>query len=148
MRIMFVLNVTQPGGAEIHTFQLANTLASQGDLCTIVSLTNAPENALRSNVVPVVTCDGNHLYSIGTMRKVSRLIRAQRPDIVVAVNQRPLLFGVISRQLASSSAKLVSIFHTSYFLSLKDRVLNMLYRPLFVRADALIYVSQKQRRLW
>jgi glycosyltransferase involved in cell wall biosynthesis len=148
MRIMFVLNVTQPGGAEIHTFQLANTLASQGNLCSIVGLTNVPGKALRSSAVTVVTCDGNHLYSIGTMRKVSWLISAQRPDIIVAVNQRPLLFGVISRLLASSSAKLVSIFHTSYFLSLKDSFLNILYRPLFARADALIYVSHNQRRIW
>ena len=148
MRIMFLLNVIQPGGAERHTFQLANTLASQGNLCTIVSLTNSPGHILSSSMVPVVTCDGNHLYSVGTMRKVSRLIRAQRPDIIVAVNQRPLLFGTISRQLASSSAKLVPIFHTSYLLRLKDRVLNLLYRPLFARADALIYVSQNQRRIW
>jgi L-malate glycosyltransferase len=148
MRIMFLLNVIQPGGAERHTFQLANTLASQGNLCTIVSLTNSPGHILSSSMVPVVTCDGNHLYSVGTMRKVSRLIRAQRPDIIVAVNQRPLLFGAISRQLASSSAKLVPIFHTSYLLRLKDRVLNLLYRPLFARADALIYVSHNQRKIW
>ncbi|MBR1132236.1 glycosyltransferase [Bradyrhizobium iriomotense] len=145
---MFVLNVAQPGGAENHTFQLANTLASQGDLCTIVSLKQEPGKPLTSNVVSVAACDGNRLYNIDTMRKVSRLIRAQRPDIVVAVNQRPLLFGVISRRLAPSGAKLVSIFHSSYLFSLKDRVLNALYRPLFARADALIYVSQTQRRLW
>ncbi|WP_407180059.1 glycosyltransferase [Bradyrhizobium sp. STM 3562] len=148
MRIMFVLNLTLPGGAERHTFQLANALASQGNLCTVVSLTNAQGDALGSSTVPVVTCEGNHLYSIETMRKLSWLIHAQRPDIIVGVNQRPLLFGIISRKLASSSAKLVSIFHTSYFLGLKDRVLNILYRPLFARADALIYVSQNQRRIW
>jgi len=148
MRIMFVLNVTQPGGAETHTFNLANALASQGNPCTIVSLTNVPGEALTSSMAPVSSCDGNHLYSIGTVRKMSRLIRAQRPDIIVAVNQRPLLFGYIARQLASSRAKLISIFHTSYFLGLKDRVLNVFYRPLFARADALIYVSQNQRRIW
>jgi L-malate glycosyltransferase len=148
MRIMFVLNVAQPGGAEIHTFQLANTLASQGYLCTIVCLTDAPGKPLRSNLVSVVTCDGNKLYNISTIRKVLRLIRAQRPDIVVAVNQRPLLFGIISRRFASSRAKLVSILHSTYLFTLKDRVFNVLYRPLFARADALIYVSQNQRRVW
>jgi L-malate glycosyltransferase len=148
MRIMFLLNVTLLGGAERHTFQLANTLASQGNLCTIVSLTNMPGMALNSTAVPVLTCDGNHLYSIGTIRKVSCLIRAQRPDIIVAVNPRPLLFGLISRQLAPSAAKLVSIFHTSHLLSLKDHILNILHRSLFARADALIYVSQNQRRIW
>ncbi|WP_439374659.1 glycosyltransferase family 4 protein [Bradyrhizobium sp. DASA03120] len=149
MRIMFVLNVAQPGGgAENHTFHLANTLASQGHLCTIVSLKEEPGTPFRSDVISVSTCDGNKLYNIGTMRKVSRLIRTQRPDIVVAVNQRPLLFGLISQRLAPSGAKLVSIFHSSYLFRLKDRVLNTLYKPLFARADALIYVSQNQRRLW
>ncbi|WOH67876.1 glycosyltransferase [Bradyrhizobium sp. BWA-3-5] len=148
MRIMFVLNVPPPGGAENHTFQLANTLASKGDLCTIVSLTALPGTALGSNVSSIEFCDGNKLYSIGTIRKMSRLIRAQRPDIVVTVNQRPLLFGVVSLRLASSKAKLVSVFHSSYLFSIKDHVLNTVYKPLFARADALIYVSQNQRRLW
>jgi L-malate glycosyltransferase len=148
MRIMFLLNVTLLGGAERHTFQLANSLASQGNLCTVVDLSNMPGEAVSWSTVPVLNCDGNHLYSIGTVRRVSCLIRAQRPDIIVAVNQRPLLFGILSRRLASSSAKLVSIFHTSYLLTLKERVLNILYRPLFARADALIYVSQNQRRIW
>lgn len=148
MRIMFLLNDIQPGGAERHSFQLANTLASQGDLCTIVGLTNERSPLVSSGAVPALTCDGNHLYSVGTMSKVSRLMRDRRPDIIVAVNQRPLLFGLISRRLASSGAKVVSVFHTSYLLSPKDWVLNILYRPLFARTDALIYVSRNQRRIW
>jgi L-malate glycosyltransferase len=148
MRIMFLLNVLKPGGAERHTFELANSLASQGHFCTIVSLTNKPGQVLSSSVVPVLTCDGNHLYSVDTMRKVSGLIRAQQPDIIAAVNQRPLLFGLISRKLASSSAKLVSIFHTSYLLNFRDHVFNIFDKPLFARADALVYVSQNQRTIW
>ena len=103
MRIIFVLNANSDGGgAERHTFELANSLASQGNLCSMVSLNPVPEKALISKAVPVVTFDGNHLYSIGTMKKVSRLIRAEQPDIIAAVNPRPLLFGFIARKLASS----------------------------------------------
>jgi len=145
---MFILNANLPGGAEILTFQLANTLASDGERCTIVSLITAPGETLRSDTVPVLSCNGNHLYSVGTMKSLASTIRTHSPDIVVAVNQRPLLFAVISKRLARSRAKLVSVFHTSYLLKSKDRLLNLLYRPLFARADALIYVSEQQRRLW
>lgn len=148
MRIMFLLNVVQPGGAERHTFQLADSLALQNHLCTIVSLTDRPGMTLKSTAAPVLTCGGNHLYSFKTMKKVSRLIRLHQPDIIVAVNQRPLFFGFISRRLAASGAKLVSIFHTSYLLKSKDRILNTLYKFLFAHADALVYVSNKQRTIW
>jgi glycosyltransferase involved in cell wall biosynthesis len=105
MRLVFLLNSLVPGGAELHTLQLANALATSGDVCTVVSLARSGSTAHLSKN-PVKMFNGNRIYDIGTLLSVTRLIRADRPQLIVAIEERPLLFATISRQLAGSNAKL------------------------------------------
>lgn len=147
MRVIFVLNGLVSGGAELHTLQLANALATKGDVCMIASLTRNDLTAHLSNN-PIQMFNGNRIYDLGTLSSVARLIRAYKPQVIVAIEERPLLFATISRQLAGSNAKLVSILHKAYLQTGKERVFDRLYRHVAARADALIYVSQNQRKLW
>jgi glycosyltransferase involved in cell wall biosynthesis len=147
MRVMFVLNGLVPGGAELHTLQLASALATNGDVCTIASLTRSHSTAHLSQN-PVKMFNGNRIYDIGTIFNVTRLIRACNPQIIVAIEERPQLFATISRQLAGSNAKLVSILHKAYLRTARERVFHPIYRYVVARVDAMIYVSQKQRKLW
>jgi L-malate glycosyltransferase len=147
MRVVFLLNGLVPGGAELHTLQLANALATNGDVCRILSLTRSDSTAHLSQN-PVEMFNGNRIYDIGTLLSVTRLIRAHGPQLIVAVEERPLLFATIARQLAGSDAKLVSILHQAYLQTAKDRVFHPLYRYIVARVDAMIYVSQNQRKLW
>jgi L-malate glycosyltransferase len=147
MRVIFVLNGLIPGGAELHTLQLANALATNGDVCTMVSLTRSQSTAHLSQN-PIKMFNGNRIYDIGTLLKVTRLIRACSPQLIVAIEERPLLFATISRQLAGSNAKLVSILHKAYLRTARERVFDPIYRHVAARVDALIYVSKNQRKLW
>jgi glycosyltransferase involved in cell wall biosynthesis len=147
MRAMFVVNGLVSGGAELHTLQLANSLATNGDVCTIVSLTRNQSTAHLSQN-PIRVFNGNRIYDVGTMFGMSRMIRAYNPQIIVAIEERPLLFATISRQLAGSNAKLVSILHKAYLRTARERVFDPIYLHVTARVDALIYVSQNQRQLW
>lgn len=144
---MFVLNGLVPGGAELHTLQLASALATNGDVCTIASLTRSHSTThLSQNIAK--TFNGNRIYDIGTIFSVSRMIRACSPQIIVAIEERPLLFATISRRLAGSNAKLVSILHKAYLRTTRERVFHPIYRYVVARVDTMIYVSQNQRKLW
>jgi glycosyltransferase involved in cell wall biosynthesis len=147
MRVIFVLNGLIPGGAELHTLQLANALATNGDVCAIASLTRSQSTAHLSQN-PIKMFNGNRIYDIGTLLSVTRLIRTYRPQLIVAIEERPLLFATISRQLAGSNAKLVSILHKAYLRTARERIFDPIYRHVAARVDALIYVSQNQRKLW
>jgi L-malate glycosyltransferase len=147
MRVMFVLNGLVSGGAELHTLQLANGLATNGDACTIASLTRSDSTAHLSQN-PVAMFNGNRIYDVATLLGVARLIRASSPQLIVAVEERPLLFATISRHLAGSNAKLVSIFHKAYLRTARERIFDPVYRHVADHIDALVYVSQNQRKLW
>jgi glycosyltransferase involved in cell wall biosynthesis len=82
------------------------------------------------------------------MAAVARLIRAHSPQIVLAIEERPLLFSAISRRLAGSKAKLVSVIHKAYLRTRIEQAFHLLYRPIVTRVDAMVYVSQNQRKLW
>jgi L-malate glycosyltransferase len=147
MRMIFVLNTLGPAGAELHTLQLANALAAHGDACTIVSLTSTHSTALfRQDSIK--TLKGNRIYHIGTIFSLSRVIRAHNPEIIVAIDERPLLFATVSRRLAGSHAKLVSILHNPGFKTARERVFHPVYRYIVARVDAMIYVAKNQRDLW
>ena len=146
MRIMFVINGLVAGGAELHTLQLANSLATRGCLCTMVSLNGGDPTLVGQT--PAEICHGNRIYDIGTFLRVARLIRAYAPQLIIAVEERPLLFATISRRLAGSKAKLVSVMHKAYLRTAKEHIFHPIYRYAVARADAMIYVSQNQRQLW
>lgn len=145
IRVIFVLNSLGPGGAEVHTFQLANALANHGDVCTTVSLTSTHSTVhLSQDSIKMLNC--NRIYDIGTIFSLSRTIRT--PEIIVAIDERPLLFATISRQLADSNAKLVSIIHNPDFQTARERVFHPIYRSVVAGVDAMVYVAQNQRKLW
>jgi glycosyltransferase involved in cell wall biosynthesis len=147
MRVMFVLNCLGTGGAERHTYQLANALATHGDVCTIVSLSSIYSTAhFSQNSIKML--NGNRIYNIGTIFSLSRMIRTHSPEIIAAIDERPLLFATISRQLAGSNAKLVSILHNPDVKTARERVFHPIHRHVVARADAMIYVAQNQRKLW
>ena len=167
MRVMFVLNCLGTGGAEHHTYQLANALAAQGDICTIVGLTSSYTATDRSDksIRPahlspsaiknghlsqsaVEMLNGNRIYDVGTVLGVSRMIRTHAPDIIIAADERPLLFATVSRRLAGSNAKLVLILHNPDIMTARDRLFHPIYRYVVARTDAMVYVAQDQRKLW
>jgi glycosyltransferase involved in cell wall biosynthesis len=148
MRVIFVLNSLGPGGAEIHTFQLANALATHGDVCTTVSLTSTCSTTVHLSQDSIKMLNGNRIYDIGTIFGLSRIIRTHSPELIVAINERPLLFATISRQLAGSNAKLVSVIHNPDFQTARERVFHPIYRSVVAGVDAVVYVAQNQRKLW
>ena len=145
-RVMFVINGLVPGRAELHTLQLANSLTTGKRHCTIVSLDGGDPTLLGQ--LPADICGGNRIYDVGTLFRLARLIGAHKPQVIVAVEERPLLFATVSRQLARSNAKLVTVMHKAYLRTTRERVFHPVYRQAVARLDAMIYVSQNQRKLW
>lgn len=145
MRIAFVLNSLRTGGAEIHTIALAEGLCARGHACTILPLiAGADVSRAQGLISPVV--GGNRLQG---SRLLARLLDKWAPDLVVAVNERPLICAHLARSLFGGPRRpIVEVFHTSDIRDLRQRTNFAMARPFFLRSDGLVYVSENQRRQW
>ena len=148
MRVMFVLNCLVPGGAELHTLQLASSLVTDGDCCTIVSL--RPHDPTRTLHVPVskAILNGNRIYNLDTIYLLSQLISRLSPQLIVAIESRPLLFSAAARGFADGHTKIVSILHSAYFFTVRESVFHLMNRHAVAHVDGIVYVSENQRKLW
>lgn len=150
MKIVFVINAPIIGGAEKHTFALAAGLAARGADVGVFAIKDgdlpAPETVALDR--PRGGGGGKYLRPLTRALDLARLIRRENPDIVVGVNGRPLLIASIARALSLRSGAVVTIAHTSSFRTLREKFWERLYRPLYRRAKAVIFISQNQRHLW
>ena len=76
MRIAFVVNSLQTGGAEIHTVGLAAALRERGHDCLLVPLLPRTEIDVRD--LERVDVGGNGLGDLGAMRRLGTILRDWR----------------------------------------------------------------------
>lgn len=150
MRILFLLDRLDIGGAEIHTMKLAADFAARGyEVDTVVLLaggsSNFPVDGFPS---PPQRLNGTGLTSWRMLRGLASWIRGTKPDVVFAVNQSTLVVATFLRLLGIRVSHLTCIFHTTVIASLAGRIRLKLFKWCTSRADALIFVSQMQRDYW
>jgi glycosyltransferase involved in cell wall biosynthesis len=83
---------------------------------------------------------------MGWLRLWSTL-RTLKPDVIVGVNQTPLIVAVVLRLLGATRARVISVFHTTYLLE-KEMRRFFLYKWTLRLADAIVFVSATQKRVW
>ncbi|HEY8381869.1 MAG TPA: glycosyltransferase, partial [Microvirga sp.] len=148
-RILLFVSNLGVGGAERHTVKLRACLRDRGYPTSL--LVHGPH---RSAVITAL--DGSegavHLDIKGIPNpmgwlRIWRAFHAQRADIVIAVNQTPLIVAILARILCATRAKIACIFHTTILRPSEERRIG-LFRWMIGRADALVYISRNQQRYW
>lgn len=145
-KIVFVLNAVIVGGAESHAVGLARSLAERGERCAIFAIR-------RGNIEPEgvsFTQAGAHeAYSLAArIRALARFLYVESPDLIICVNDRPLMLASLARLISGQKAKIVVVEHSSVFRNRKDALFDRLYRPFQNRADCVVFISENQRLLW
>lgn len=144
-KLLFVMNTPLVGGAERHTFELAAALRDKGWRPSIFAIkagsVPAPDGiALRQPERPT---------GLGArIRDLAAELRRERPDIVVAVNERPVLVGTFARRMCGVRVPIVAISHSTILRNRKEEWMQRLYTPMFNRLDGVVFISRNQQRFW
>ena len=145
LRILFVINSPIIGGAERHTFDLALGLTGMGCPVTVFAIKPGPRQPDPSVRLRVpATWRG----LARRLRELSEEIREDRPDIVVSVNERPVMVAGLGRWLAGGQEPFIAISHSTVLNNNWERFLQLLYNRFFNRANSVIFVSHKQSDYW
>ena len=144
-RLLFVMNSPIVGGAEQHTFQLAESLQARGCPSSIFAMKAGPARApagidllqpVRPRTLP------------RRIAELGKIIRDLRPDIVVAINERPVLASFAGRILSGRRVPIVAISHSTILRNRRERLMQLAYTPLFNRIESVVFISRNQRAYW
>jgi len=148
-RVVFLVSNLIVGGAELHTVGLCEALRARGFDCRILV-----HSSRRSDVVTAMPGASSavflNLSGPSDPRgwwTTWRALRALKPDLVVAVNQTPLLIALIERLLFATRARIACIFHTTALQDYEQQH-ETSFRLISRLTDLLVYVSENQRRVW
>jgi glycosyltransferase involved in cell wall biosynthesis len=157
-KIIRILNRLAVGGPVLNATYLTKYLAPEFETLLVVGEKEGHEKSAdhitRQLGIECVTIPGmgrsiNPLSDYGSYQQLKKLIKDFRPDIVHTHAAKP---GAIGR-LAAASAKVPLILHTfhghvfhSYFSLLKTRAFVQVERYLASKSDAIIAISEQQRK--
>lgn len=148
-RILFFIPTLLVGGAERHTADLCQRLRERGYSAKILVHTGRSSpvmTAMPACSDAIVLGLKGMSDPIGWMT-IWRILRRERPDIIVAVNQTPLIVSVLQRFAGATRAKLACIFHTTE-LQDHEKYQETLFRRVAPFTDLLVYVGANQQRSW
>lgn len=148
--VLFILNSLGTGGAEKHVVSLLNSLDTRRFRLHLAYL-KRDERLLaqlrRERLATLLCCDVAHRVDGRAIRRLRELIGGGI-DLIVATNPYAMLYGQLALRGSGAVPKFVTVFHTTLAQGLKERAQMLLYRPLFNRADLLVYVCEAQRAHW
>jgi glycosyltransferase involved in cell wall biosynthesis len=148
-RLLFFIPTLGVGGAERHTVDLIERLRARDFDCSIVVHTSisSPVMTATAGADGATFLNARGLSEFGGWLRLWRLLRARRPDIVVAVNQTPLIATAVEKIAFATRAKLACIFHTTTlqgFEAYQERY----FRWAAKFTDMMIYVGMNQAARW
>ncbi|MFG1379721.1 glycosyltransferase [Xanthobacter autotrophicus] len=147
--VLFFISGLNVGGAERHTLDLRARLQARGFTTSL--LVFGPKRSQVMLDLPGAK-DFVQLDIVGMSRplgwwKAWKAFRNEQPDIVVAVNQTPLIVVVLIKLLHGTRARIVEVFHTT-ILRPNEEQRFFLFRWAASLADALVFISANQAEYW
>lgn len=138
------MNTPATGGAERHTFDLADALGADGFAPTIFAMKAGP---LRPERTRLLQPDGPRSLP-ARLLDLARAMRVHAPDVVVAVNERPMFASYLARWAARRPVPIVGISHTTVLRTRREKRLHRVYLPVINRLDGMVFISRNQAAYW
>src|SRR5207245_1609197 len=104
------MNTPSVGGAERHTFDLAYSLQHHGFVPNVFAMKAGTLSPLHGVTLLQPKKDRRLFWRIADL---SRTLKAIRPALVIAVNERPVFASYLAARLASFSGPIVGICHST-----------------------------------
>ena len=144
---LFVLGTLAIGGSESKIVRLVNRLTDEGVRVMLACL-NGPFT-MEPNVrreVPLRKLERRGKFSPAAAWRLRRLLIAERPATVLAVNLYQALYVALATWLLPYRPRTVALVNTSTFRG--HRAWRRLYQWVLQRFDVTVHGSQAQRQFW
>jgi glycosyltransferase involved in cell wall biosynthesis len=144
---LFVLGTLAIGGSESKIVRLVNRLADDG-MRVMLACLNGPFT-LEANVrreVSLRKLERRGKFSPAAVWRLRRLLVAERPATVLAVNLYQALYVALATRLLPYRPRTVALVNTSTFRG--HRLWRHIFQWVLQRFDVTVHGSQAQRQFW
>lgn len=153
LRILFVADHLKLGGAERHLVAVATGLSALGNEVAVAYLKPHDEltGELRDGgIEQVICCNSRGSFDPAAIRRLAALIRAFRPNVVVATLQYSLAMATLARLWARLPIPLLFVCHSMDVVqrNRSDRLRFAVYRRFYRMAERIVFVSELQRQFF
>ena len=151
-RLLFIIDSLGVGGAERQTIDLLNKLdVTKFDL-GLVYLYPREEllprlNISRLKIVKYLPRKGK--FDPGLLKSLADIIRSWQFEIVICINEYPLLNAYLARMFYSLNFFLITVLHhTTLRPGSWEWLKNKIYVKILNKCDEIIFVSENQKKYW
>ncbi|WP_428827772.1 glycosyltransferase family 4 protein [Azonexus sp. IMCC34842] len=153
LRILFIADHLRFGGAERHLVAVATGLAALGNDVAVAYLKPYDELAgelAKGGVGQIVCCNSGGGIDFSAIRRLAKLIRDFRPEVLVATLQYSLAMTTLARLLSRSHAPLLFVCHSMEHVqrNRNERLRFTVYRRFYRMAKHVVFVSDLQRQFF
>lgn len=153
LRILFIADHLKFGGAERHLVAVATGLAALGNEVAVAYLKPYDELAgelAEGGIKQIVCCNSGGGIDFSAIRRLAKLIRDFRPEVLVATLQYSLAMTTLARLLSRSDAPLLFVCHSMEHVqrNRKERLRFTVYRRFYRMAKHVVFVSDLQRQFF
>lgn len=151
IKVLFIVNNLNIGGAQKHTVDLVNSLDRDKFDAHIVSLKKPNplydkiNKELHSNSLLM---DVKRKFSLSAVRKISTYIDKKDIDVIVCVNRYSMVYGVLAGIFCKNKPYIIEIFHTTLIDGFKNKLLLIVHRIFFRLCCLVVFVSKNQKGYW
>ena len=148
MKLTFVLEDLLTGGAQTQSVDLILGLRQRGMQAEVLVLgRNVAPRLVERLGGGVTLLDQRGLTRPGEWKRLGAAIRAERPDMVVAVNQIAVcVAAAAARGRGGARPPLAAVFHATGVQGVAGWVRTAPFLAAARTCDALVYVSERSRR--
>ncbi len=151
MPVALLVDKLVAGGAEKHALTLANGFDRRrfAVSCFTLKPGGALEQQLDRGSLERIDCA--HVQSRIDLKAVDRLVamlEAQRCEALITTNPYASLYGWLAARRCRHRPAVVATFHSTNLPGVRYQLEMLLYRIVFPLCDALVFVSDNQRRYW
>lgn len=149
MKLLFVADHLKFGGAERHLAALSAGLAARGHQVLVAPLKDEGELGpeLEAGGVRLLCCGSRGGLDLAALARLSAIIDAERPDLLVATSQYSQMFAALARLRTRRRPPLAFICHSMGVVQRgrAARLRFLVYRQFYRMADCMVFVSALQR---
>lgn len=149
LHIVFLFQDLEFGGLQRHTVDLARQLTDRFEPIYI-----AHAGRVIEELVPVQMVGRVRALHKGKLRDprswiaIGRAVAAEKPDVIVALNQVAMALAMTAKILGIVECPVVTVFHSTEVKSRSAKVWTYIYRLATRTSDGIIYISSNQRDIW